>query len=136
MEVIAVYGTLRKGAYNYKFLKKFNPIFIGKGKTKDFYLLMIKNSLPFAIPCALVPIDYKDLCNNLVVEVYEISEEALSFLDEFEEHPYVYVRRKKDIIFEKTGRVISAWLYEYPKFDKNGLIIQSGDYLEIEKIFR
>ena len=40
--VIAVYGTLRKGAYNYKFLKKVNPKFIGKGKDKINILILTK----------------------------------------------------------------------------------------------
>ncbi len=134
MELIAVYGTLRKGAYNYKVLKRLKPKFVGSGKTKEFYLLIVKNSLPFAIPCDLVPLDYVDLCNNLVVEVYQISEKSLEVLDKFEEHPYVYERKKVEIVLDSTGEVVTAWLYEHFRFDNTGFIIQSGDYLEIYRL--
>lgn len=109
---IAVYGTLRNGFGNHRYLK--NSKFIGTGKTVESFTLSA-NGIPFV---------HKDPLHNVVVEVYEVNDNDLKNIDSLEGHPNWYKREITNI--QVGNQIIPAWLYFYPK--KANEIIESGDY--------
>lgn len=70
-----------------------------------------------------------DESNALVTgEVYEIDDELLKELDEFETSSN-YVRKQVDVSFD--GRQTKGWVYEpNPEFYRLDKLIASGDWIE------
>tara|TARA_B100001057_G_scaffold143322_1_gene143013 strand:+ start:2999 stop:4087 length:1089 start_codon:yes stop_codon:yes gene_type:complete len=98
--LMAVYGTLRKGNGNYyRYLR--NAKHIGTGKTKYKYP-MISNGIPYVIP-------EKGKGHNVVVDVFKVSETTLQKVDGLEGHPKWYKRRQ--ILVEVNGKEYPCWLY-------------------------
>ena len=98
--VIAVYGTLKKGYSNYwHYLSSSN--YIGKGKTLNKYPLLIKG-LPYLI-------DEVDKGHNVEVDVFGVSDARLKELDRLEGHPNWYCRRQ--IPIKVNNRTITCWVY-------------------------
>jgi gamma-glutamylcyclotransferase (GGCT)/AIG2-like uncharacterized protein YtfP len=113
-----VYGTLRKGFFNNKYLKEAE--FIGEVKTYYKYTMMIENTLPFLLDVPL---------NHITGDLYKITPEILKKVDFLEGHPLLYTRKNifvtnenfKEII--PFGRVKIAWAYFY-----NTTISETGDF--------
>ena len=108
--LIAVYGTLKKGHSNY-YGHLGGSTFLGSGKTKDKYPLIIKG-LPFLV-------DKKGVGHNVEVDVFKVSDSTLANLDILEGHPRWYIRREIPILVGKVERM--CWVYFNPK------IIDGGD---------
>ena len=119
MELIFVYGTLRKGFHNHRLLK--NSTFIGKGRTKKKYKMTV-NGIPF--------VSEKEGISHIVGEVYEVDEKTLKRLDILESHPDWYERKKVKIILE-NGKEIEAWLY-FNEISEGNNIIYSGDFTDLK----
>jgi len=99
--IVAVYGTLRKGMGNYyRYLK--NAKHLGTGKTKDKYPMQSKG-IPYVY-------DQKGQGYNVVVDVFKVGDMDLKPIDQLEGHPNWYERKQIPIRL-KNGKVITAWLY-------------------------
>tara|TARA_R100000655_G_scaffold30835_1_gene61964 strand:- start:1815 stop:2909 length:1095 start_codon:yes stop_codon:yes gene_type:complete len=98
--LIAVYGTLKKGYGNYYGYLS-NSQYIGGGKTKDKYPLIV-NGLPYVL-------DAKGKGKNVVVDVFKVSDAQLKRIDSLESHPQWYVR--KQIPISVNGKTLTCWLY-------------------------
>lgn len=98
--VVAVYGTLKRGLGNHHYIE--DSKYVGKGKTKDKYPLVV-SGLPYLI-------EEKDKGHHVEVEVYKVDDDTLRRLDSLEGHPNWYERKKVDIKLN-TGTVVKAWIY-------------------------
>jgi gamma-glutamylaminecyclotransferase len=98
--LIAVYGTLKKGYSNYHHYLSASK-FIAKGKTKDKYPLIIRG-LPYLI-------EQKGKGHNVEVDIFKVSGGVLAHLDRLEGHPDWY-RRKQIDVKTKNG-VLKCWIY-------------------------
>ena len=102
--LIAVYGTLKKGFSNYySFLT--NAKHLGRGETQDKYPLLV-SGLPYMV-------DQKGVGHNVVVDVFKVSDVQLQKVDQLEGHPKWYTR--KMIPIKLKDRTLNCWLYFNPK---------------------
>ena len=99
--VVAVYGTLKRAHHNHKAYLE-DSRFVGKGRTKDKYPLVV-DGLPYLI-------EKKGKGYNVDVEVFKVDDDTLRRLDALEGHPTWYRRKQIDIKLT-TGAVVSAWIY-------------------------
>ena len=98
--LIAVYGTLKKGYNNYHSYLSTSK-FVTNGETKDKYPLVV-SGLPYLIEDCGVG-------HNVEVDVFKVSNSKLKQLDILEGHPTWYKRKQIDI---KTKRgVLKCWVY-------------------------
>lgn len=99
--VVAVYGTLKKGFSNYNnYLTK--SIYVGKGETKYKYPLVI-NGLPYLV-------NRKGMGHNVDIDVFKVSDQVLKSLDQLEGHPQWYKREMIDVKLS-DGSIIVCWVY-------------------------
>jgi gamma-glutamylaminecyclotransferase len=98
--LIAVYGTLKKGYTNYNTYLTTSK-FIGSGKTKDKYPLIIKG-LPYMI-------DERGKGHNVAVDVFKVSNPVLDKLDKLEGHPTWYKRKQIPVVVK--GKTLTCWIY-------------------------
>jgi len=98
--VVAVYGTLKKGGGNHRLL--YGQRFVNKGTTKDRYPLVI-SGLPYLL-------DKRGSGHHVEVEVYKVNNDTFSALDSLEGHPNFYRRRQLPIKLN-NGTIVNAWIY-------------------------
>lgn len=98
--LIAVYGTLKKGYSNYHHYLSSSK-FIAKGTTKDKYPLIIQG-LPYLI-------EQSGQGYHVEVDIFKVSSSVLANLDILEGHPTWY-RRKQVDVKTKNG-VLKCWIY-------------------------
>lgn len=99
--VVAVYGTLKRGYGNHRAYLE-DSKFMGKGKTKDKYPLLI-DGLPYLV-------NRRGKGHNVEVELYKVDDDTLRRLDALEGHPNWYER--KQIPIRLSGGVeVTAWIY-------------------------
>ena len=98
--LIAVYGTLKKGYSNYHHYLTASK-FIGKGTTKDKYPLII-SGLPYLI-------EKSGHGHHVEVDIFKVSGGVLAQLDRLEGHPDWYRRKQVDVT-TKNG-VLKCWIY-------------------------
>lgn len=99
-ELVAVYGTLKKGFGNYlRYLQ--DQEFVGSGTTQDRYPLIVKG-LPYLI-------NEKGKGYKVEVDVFNVDMPTLQSLDALEGHPTWY--RRKEINIEVNGSVKKCWIY-------------------------
>ena len=115
---VFVYGTLKKGFGNHRFLK--GASFIGNARTMDHFALY-ESGLPFVIE--------NEAVSTISGELYEVSEETLVRLDCLEGHPGFYTRKMVNVsIFPgndgESQNTYTAWLYFFP--EKKGVLVKSG----------
>ena len=113
MELVFVYGTLRRGHGNHVLLK--NSQFVDAGLTKKKYA-MYANGIPF--------VNDDEEVSSIFGELYKVSNHTLRMLDLLEGHPGWYERKKITVIGGKKR--YKAWLYF--NNTKDGDLIESGDY--------
>jgi len=102
--LIAVYGTLKKGFGNY-YSYLTNAKHLGRGKTQDKYPLLVEG-LPYMV-------DKKGVGHNVVVDVFKVSDAQLKKIDQLEGHPRWY--KRKQIPIKLKNRTLNCWLYFNPK---------------------
>jgi gamma-glutamylaminecyclotransferase len=98
--LVAVYGTLKKGNSNYYHYLR-NETFIGKGKTTMKYPMIVPG-LPYVI-------DKPGKGHLIDIDLFAVSNTKLQELDRLEGHPTHYKRREITVLVK--GRVYKAWLY-------------------------
>ncbi|ESN93726.1 hypothetical protein HELRODRAFT_88252 [Helobdella robusta] len=117
---IFVYGTLKRGYPNNIFFNNSSlgyARFICKGKTEVKYPLVVATrwKLPFLL---FAP----DIGKNIEGDIYEIDNKFLSWLDDFEGHPFVYQRQQIFITCSLQPsspsfcQKIPCWVYFLMKF--------------------
>ena len=99
-EVVAVYGTLKRGFHNHHIMG--GSKLLGKGRTVNKYN-MCGTSIPYVLPT-------KGGGDNIVVELYMVDKSRMGSVDSLEGHPNWY-QRKKTFIRLDNGSVVIAWLY-------------------------
>ncbi len=115
-ELLAVYGTLRRGFHGHDILK--NARFVWSGYTYLPYILVVKDCIPYLIPMDM------GIPNRVFLEVYEVDKEILKIIDDYEDVSEIYIRVK--IYIHPIG---FAWLY-ISRANVQGDIVEEGDYLE------
>ncbi len=116
---VFVYGTLRRGLPNHRFLA--GARFVGLGRTVDAHGLYIEAGIPYlAAGEGRYPV---------VGEVYAVDPAILAGLDELEEHPRVYARRPAPIVLD-DGRRLIAWVYFAN--EPQGAPLASGDFADVK----
>jgi gamma-glutamylcyclotransferase (GGCT)/AIG2-like uncharacterized protein YtfP len=117
--LVFVYGTLRRGGAGSMSVRFSNSTFIGEAKVSgslydlgDFPGLLTNESDAF-----------------VTGEVYEVDDEILHELDEFEASSN-YLRKQIEISLGADSRTI-CWIYEPdPEFYSPRTLIPSGDWIE------
>ena len=112
MTFVFVYGTLKKGQGNHRFMK--TSKFIESVTVKGISLHIDKESgLPFAM---------QNPQGKISGEIYEVDDKALSLMDRLEGHPKWYKRKQFNIKNKKI------WIYLNPQEAVNFPIIPSGKF--------
>ena len=113
---VFVYGTLMSGFGNNGLLSRAE--FIGTATTEDNYKMLAKG-IPYLI---------EEKGESYVSgEIYRVSENALSRLDQLEGHPSWYCRKVITVINE-MGDKVKVWVYFMPKGREQGVVVESGNY--------
>jgi gamma-glutamylaminecyclotransferase len=99
--VVAVYGTLKKGYSNYQHYLRSSK-YVGGGVTHDKYPLIIEG-LPYVV-------NKKGIGHNVEVDVFKVSNTKLTDLDNLEGHPRWYKREVVPVKL-KSGKIVNCWLY-------------------------
>ena len=116
-EDVFVYGTLRRGFCNHRYLR--GSVLLGAGRTARPYGLYLKAGIPYLMA--------NEARYPVVGELYRVDAATLAGLDRLEEHPHVYERRPADIILD-SGETRPAWIY----FARRacGLAVGAGDFAQ------
>ncbi len=115
---VFVYGTLRRGFSNHRFLD--GARFVGPGRTVDAHGLYLEAGIPYlAAGEGRYPV---------VGEIYAVDAAILAELDALEEHPRVYTRRPAPIVLG-DGRRLIAWVYFAN--EPQGAPLASGDFADV-----
>jgi gamma-glutamylcyclotransferase (GGCT)/AIG2-like uncharacterized protein YtfP len=113
--LVAVYGTLKKGNGNYHHYLS-DSKFVGHGTTTDKYPLVVEG-LPYMI-------DHRGKGHNVKVDVFKVSNMVLRNLDMLEGHPNWYERKVVDITVK--GKVLKCWLYFSKRFYHDDLVMHES----------
>ena len=124
--LIFVYGTLKRGQPNNFHLE--NRI-LGRAKFMGHAVCLERRPLvifsQYNIPFLL---DCPGTGENVKGEVYQVDDQMLSWMDEFEEHPTYYLRSKIQVrmleLDEKGNNldtICDVWAYILPKYHENML---------------
>ncbi len=118
-ELVFVYGTLRQGGSNNRFLA--NAELVDYCLTVDLFSLYVDrlSGLPYVVEGGL---------SRVVGEVYRVPSALLwGPLDELEEHPDVYRRKLVPVV--ANGVEYAAWMYIWPHPIENSFcLVPSGDF--------
>ncbi len=106
--LVAVYGTLKKGFHNNSLLR--GSTYIGKGVTQKKYP-MVAQGIPY-----LIEDEGKGF--NVDVQLYAVSDSTLDSLDSLEGHPTWYQRKEIEVVI--GGKTWTAWIYFNIKEKVNG----------------
>jgi gamma-glutamylcyclotransferase (GGCT)/AIG2-like uncharacterized protein YtfP len=114
--LVAVYGSLRKGLHNHKSLG--DSELIGEGVVKGFGMYSLGSYPALSRHGEKTPV---------VVEVYEVNPVTMSRLDNLEGFPEYYTRKLCPVSI--NGESIPAWVYymDRPLEDE---FVKSGDWVE------
>jgi len=103
IDVVAVYGTLKKGYGNHRVMRQAGGEFICEARSVDAFPLVV-SGLPYLL-------DKRGSGHRVAVELYRVSSaEGFAILDRLEGHPDFYCRKVEKFEAD-TGEVIEAWVY-------------------------
>jgi len=113
--LIFVYGTLKRGFYNYRFLEKSN--FIGTAITNNKYpMINSEGYFPYLI-------NDRDRGKYIKGEVFEINNTTLKKLDVLEGFPDLYIRDTIDVkIANNTTEVVVYFLNDIIDYNNYELL--------------
>ncbi len=122
-----VYGTLMNGMNHHSKIKHLQ--FVGKGETQDdFYMASLTcDSYPII---TTEKIDSFQTPTKIKGEIYQIDEETLKKIDNFESHPNYYTRHLINVVMESTDDfelTVDAYCY---------IMINQNVIKDIKKFFR
>lgn len=101
--IVAVYGTLKRGKTNHFIMKLLSAEFLGEGKTAEKYPLTTDGMLPYLF-------DEAGVGYRIPVEIYRVSDTALAVIDRFECHPKFYTRKSTKCELP-SGEVLDCFVY-------------------------
>jgi gamma-glutamylcyclotransferase (GGCT)/AIG2-like uncharacterized protein YtfP len=113
MTTLFVYGTLMQGECNAELMR--TGRFIGNDRTGPYFSLVNLGTYP-----GLLPAGTTSVCG----EVYDLDDGLLATLDEFEEHPLVYVRTRIDL---ESGLRAFAYVLR-PEHANVSTVLLGGDW--------
>lgn len=108
-QLIAVYGTLKRGGSNEHVLEADNGIFVGAGTTKAKYTMFGGWGFPRVI-------DSGRPLSNIHVEVYEV--DSMDNMDRLEGHPDFFCRKPTRVVLS-SGKVVDVWMYFHPHIEES-----------------
>ncbi len=110
--LVAVYGTLKRGEGNYHLLR--SARYLGRGKTAEKFPLVV-SGLPYL---------YKESGKgyNVEVDVFKVSDQRLARLDQLESHPHWYKREQVNIVVK--GKQLKCWVYFMTEPRRTGYPLQ------------
>lgn len=107
-ELVAVYGSLKRGYGNHRVMEMARGKYKGVGVTQKDEFIMDGHGYPY-----IVRAPKNKMRRRVLVEVYEVPKDGLiHHLDVLEGHPHFYKREKEKIRME-NGEVLDAWIYIY-----------------------
>lgn len=117
MDYLFVYGTLKRGYSNHRFLE--GGIFLCEAETVDKYMM-----LDVGVPLVLKGAKFSVIKG----ELYLVDEEILRRCDRLEGHPYHY-RRERVLVRCLGGHAeVMAWMYFWVKGCRTGVLIEDGEW--------
>ncbi len=125
-ERLFVYGTLRKGLYNYYQYLHENSDFQGYAYIKGCLMETHSGDMPAYL------MEGEDM---ILGEIYEISQETLSIIDKLANYTENHVSsntyiRQKEYVYNEKGEVIdNVYIYVY-NMDNLANIASIGDYIK------
>ena len=102
-QLVAVYGTLKKGFGNHHVMG--TSKFVSKGMTYNAYP-MVAHGIPFVY-------SEKGVGSCVKVELYLVDKLGIGPIDRLEGHPHNYCRKKTPILLEDGVTIVNAYLYFY-----------------------
>ncbi len=108
---LAVYGTLRRGCANHRYIA--DGKYVGTGELQGWNMYS-NGSYPYVVKSG----------GSIKVEIFEIAEETLSSIDDLEGYPMHYDRTQVETQYGK------CWLYFVRKIPSRCFKIESGDWLD------
>lgn len=118
--IVAVYGTLKRGKTNHFIMELLSAELLGERKTAEKYPLTTDGMLPYLF-------DEAGVGHRIPVEIYRVSDTALAVIDRFECHPKFYARKSTKCKLP-SGETLDCFVYfanggrpaeEKPKLLKN-----------------
>lgn len=101
--IVAVYGTLKRGKTNHFIMELLSAELLGEGKTTEKYPLTTDGMLPYLF-------DEAGVGHRIPVEIYRVSDTALAVIDRFECHPKFYARKSTKCELS-SGEVLDCFVY-------------------------
>lgn len=101
--VVAVYGTLKRGHGNYERFLAGESTYMGSAVTAKKYPLIVEG-LPYLSPM-------EGMGHHVEVDVFRVDDETFAELDRLEGHPKWYVRKQVPVVLDNGRKVVSAWIY-------------------------
>ena len=95
--IVAVYGTLKRGKTNHFIMELLSAEFLGVGKTAEKYPLTTDGMLPYLF-------DEAGVGHRIPVEIYRVSDTALAVIDRF------YARKSTKCELS-SGEVLDCFVY-------------------------
>lgn len=99
MKTVFVYGSLKKGFGNHRFLS--DQEMLGKGYVEGFEMYSL-GRFP----------GIKEGQGRVVGELYRVDEDTFRALDRLEGHPVMY-QRQLNLVTTDEGDKVEAWVYVY-----------------------
>ena len=119
-QLVAVYGSLRKGFGNHSVMERAGGEYFFTGKTKENYDLHDLGYFPSVSKA------HNTNGTPVVVEVFAVDEGGLKGpLDTLEGFPDFYNRSLTKVVDEE-GKEFDVWLYHIDR--ANGPVVRSGDW--------
>jgi len=124
MELVFVYGTLKRGFSNHGILE--NSKYLGTTETvsRSFMMYPLFGSFPGVTICL-------DDGFAIMGELYEVDSQTLNELDKLENNGKFYTRRLVSV-YRKPGETVKAWMYLLPYDDKiieNNIVYRLDRYV-------